>query len=333
MDACMAVSVVFAKVEGLQEKNRDKQMKQVQILLSTYNGAEWLPFQMDSLAEQTYPEISILVRDDGSCDQTISLLNKYEKRLPQMTWYAGKNIGIWKSFWDLLEHADAAADYFAFCDQDDVWFPDKLEHGILQLEQQLKELPEELQEELPALYCGSLLLTDKNLHPLHTTISFTGFRPSFGNAVLQNIATGCTCIFNRALLTLVRSNRPDYMVMHDWWLYLTASCFGTVIYDNTPKLYYRQHGTNSIGARTGRLGQWKYRLFHFWNNRGNLYHQNQEFLRLFSLPKEKEALLCSFLETQTSWKSRLKFLKNKKLYRQDRWDDWIYRIVVLAGMA
>lgn len=312
-------------VESMEVTTIETQKKKVQILLSTYNGAAWLSQQIDSLINQTYSNYSILIRDDGSEDATKEVLRQYERRLSCLHWYDGENLGVWKSFFDLMEHADQRADYFAFCDQDDVWYSDKLEWGIQKLEQ--------FSSELPLLYCGALQPVNNELCPIRITLSYKGFRPSFGNAVIQNIATGCTCIFNRALLQLVCVKKPDYMVMHDWWMYLTASCFGKVIYDEIPKIYYRQHKKNSIGARTSRKEQLCYRLKNFRKNRGNLYRQNEEFLRIFSLSEEKKRLIEDFLETKKDWKKRIAFFHNCQIYRQDRFDDFLYRIIVWMGMA
>lgn len=115
------------------------------VLLSTYNGEKYLEEQLNSLIKQEDVELRILVRDDGSKDRTHEILDKWQKR-GHINWYEGKNKGAAQSFMDLIYNAPEA-DYYAFCDQDDVWLPEKLKVAIDKIR--------ESNEAMPCMYISS----------------------------------------------------------------------------------------------------------------------------------------------------------------------------------
>ncbi|HEY5466369.1 MAG TPA: glycosyltransferase, partial [Clostridia bacterium] len=153
-------------------------MKTITILLSAYNGAACLPDQLDSLMAQTHPATRILVRDDGSTDGTRKVLADYARRCGCLTCYSGENLGAARSFFDLLARAagpgEPPTDYYALCDQDDRWLPDRIEAGISLLGQG---------EDEPMLACGRPRLVDAAFRPLRETRRFVLPQPSFGNAL------------------------------------------------------------------------------------------------------------------------------------------------------
>ena len=93
-------------------------MQKVQILLSTYNGEKYLREQLESIVQQTYDHISLLIRDDGSTDSTQQILQEYKDKYPWISYYTGNNVGAKDSYFELLERADLTCDFFAFCDQE-----------------------------------------------------------------------------------------------------------------------------------------------------------------------------------------------------------------------
>ena len=125
-------------------------MKKVQVLMSTYNGQTYLKKQIESILEQTYPNIELLVRDDGSSDHTIDILRDYEERYENIKVIYGKNIGVNGSFFYLL--AQSNSDYLAFSDQDDIWLPEKIQNAVEKLDYYT----------VPALYAGNKILIDQN---------------------------------------------------------------------------------------------------------------------------------------------------------------------------
>lgn len=209
------------------------------VLLSTYNGVKYMRQQLDSLLAQSFPGIEILVRDDGSTDGTCELLEEYAKR-GALRWYAGHNLGPAHSFWRLLCGC-GDADYYAFCDQDDVWDEDKLETAVAALSC--------FETDTPALYCSDVRVTDKALNVLYDHM-VNPCPADYPHALLRNPAPGCTFVFNhqaRELLCLYDAKKLG-LELHDWTAYQIVACFGKVVFDPVPHMCYRQHGNNVNGA-------------------------------------------------------------------------------------
>lgn len=210
------------------------------ILLSTYNGELYLEEQLESLIRQEGVEIRILVRDDRSKDSTCEILNKWQDK-GLLTWYTGVNKGPAQSFMDLLYHAPEA-DYYAFCDQDDVWLPDKLKVAVSKLEM----LPDITT--VPAMYFSTQMLVDANLNELG--INQINYIFSFGESLLRNPAGGCTIVFNKALQRELIAYHPAFVSMHDSWTYRVCLAIGGhIVYDPVPHILYRQHGHNVVGGK------------------------------------------------------------------------------------
>jgi len=220
----------------------------VAILLSTYNGAPFLPEQLHSLLGQTHRDWVLYWRDDGSSDGTQEIAAQFLAGLPEghaVTVQEGGRVGGTESFLRLLRDA-SIADHaaFAFADQDDVWLPEKLARGLAALHR--------VPAGIPALYCARQMLVDARLHPVG--LSPPVRRPGFPAALTQNVATGCTVLLNRAAAALVSRSQPPASAMHDWWSYLlVAGAGGQVLADEAPVVLYRQHGGNAVGAPAGRL--------------------------------------------------------------------------------
>ena len=143
------------------------------------------------------------------------------------------NIGVIASFFQLLMLASSEADYFAFCDQDDVWLPNKVSRAVSVLES--------IPQDIPLLYCSRVTIVDEKLN--HLGLSKTLSRaPSFENALVENIVTGCTAVINRKSRQLFLRRIPRKALMHDWWMYLVVAAFGEVVWDPQSKdVYKRQH--------------------------------------------------------------------------------------------
>ena len=211
-------------------------MKKVLVLMATYNGERYLQQQLDSLYRQKGVKISVLVRDDGSIDETLEILRQNAED-HDIRVYSGKHLNVARGYLDLMKKAEKYdSDYYAFCDQDDVWDDDKL----LQAVNSLNGI------DVSALYYCGQRLVDSNLkliddHSLNETRSLhTRF-------VLSDFA-GCTGVFNRKLLEEVNKYNPSYILMHDTWiLKVCLAIGGKVIIDPKPHMSYRQHGGNTVG--------------------------------------------------------------------------------------
>lgn len=208
------------------------------VMLSSYNGEKFIKEQIDSvLAQKLDEELILLVRDDGSSDKTIQILEEYRRTHKNIFWYTGKNLRAAKSFWDLVNCAPEA-DYYAFCDQDDVWQEDKLDRAIKMIGN----------EASPVLYASNVLVVDQNLNPIGNMGQGEKYT-DFPHSLVYSMAPGCTFVFNREALKVLRNfDRSAYIYIHDWLTHQLIAMTGKVIYDSRPSMLYRQHGNNVIGA-------------------------------------------------------------------------------------
>lgn len=219
--------------------------KRVLILLSTYDGEEYVAEQIDSLLCQSYKSIDIVIRDDGSKDGTLTILSNYEQKHHCITVIRGDNVGCARSFWNLLVYAKTQSgiyDYFAFCDQDDYWLDDKISIAV--------EHIEKYDHDGACLYCSNLTYTDANLNKMgqkYTALPNTGDK---AKSLVESFGTGCTMVFNKALLELATSHHVQRLHLHDLWMFHTSMFLGKIIYDPLPHILYRQHGKNEIGAKS-----------------------------------------------------------------------------------
>ena len=212
----------------------------VLILLSTYNGEKYLKEQLDSLFLQSV-SFDLLIRDDGSTDSTVDLIEGYQEKYDNIRLICGSNLGYVESFNYLLE-SNWVNDYdrIAFCDQDDIWLSDKLVSA-------LKQMSSDYDPNIPTMYCSNLSMVDENLNSLRM-MHKPGLRCDKYGSLVQNPATGCTMVFNKAAVTLYRRSIGTPMVSHDYTMLLVCMYMGKVIYDSTSHIYYRQHGANVIGG-------------------------------------------------------------------------------------
>jgi len=155
----------------------------------------------------------------------------------------------------------------------------------------------ENKKKIPLLYCSDTYLTDEQLNIIKKDNKMP--RPTWGNALVQNICTGCTAVMNKRLRDIVKETSPQNIIMHDWWLYLTAELYGEVCYDNEAHVKYRQHGNNAYGAKVSKLDVWKYRLQQLGEKRGELYLQLREVKKWYAdMDRAKAEMLESVLNSE-----------------------------------
>lgn len=297
----------------------------VQVLLSTYNGQRYLKELMDSVLNQDFPNLEMLVRDDGSTDDTLHVLEEY-KGLKNVQILQGNNIGVVRSFFALLEISSPDVEYIAFCDQDDVWKEDKVSRAVGFLEKHCNNVP--------AMYCSRVTLADEKLKILGFS-QIPGREPAFGNALVQNVATGCTIIINNAARQLILKKLPSSAMIHDWWIYLVVSAFGIVIYDVESRILYRQHSSNMIGEKSGLFIKWINRAGRFLKH-GRIPFvtmQSKEFSKIYgeSLPIDKKIILDRFIDERRTFMGRLRYAFRGETYRQAKVDDIIFRVLIILN--
>lgn len=227
----------------------------VVVLMSTYNGQRWLLPQLESILLQLPPDGLLMVRDDGSRDGSVALVESLGD--PRVRLDRGQNLGFGPSFLSLLAMAPPQASLVLLADQDDVWLPGKLERARSWLA---------AHRDVPALYGGAKRLVDEHLRPLGDSPPWPR-PPGFQNALVENIITGCTAALNGpALRLLQRAGVAQGVHFHDWWLYLVVSAHGVVLVDDEPMLLYRQHGHNHIGQGAGVIGRWQQMARFLWRH-------------------------------------------------------------------
>lgn len=288
----------------------------VAILLCTYNGARFLAEQLDSLECQTHQRWFVVASDDGSTDQTLEILQQFQAQWPagKLMIRSGPQKGFCRNFLSLACDPEIKADYYSFCDQDDVWSPEKLTIA-------LGKIAFNQQQNIPYLYCGRTNYVTENLNPCGSSPLFV-FPPSFRNALVQSIAGGNTMVFNLASKRLIENAGLLDVPSHDWWIYiLVTGSGGDVYYDKIGYISYRQHkgalvgGNNSFFARAKRLIGVMQGRFQNWNKKN-----------IAALVRKNELLSGSNSEVFT-WFSkigtsnmmdRLRILGVCGLYRQTR---------------
>jgi len=286
----------------------------VAILLCTYNGARFLVTQLESIEGQAHQNWVVFASDDGSNDRTLEILQRY-----QASWPSGKLIirsgpqkGFCQNFLSLACDPEIKANYYAFCDQDDVWLPKKLAVALQNIAQ--NQGPDEAY-----VYCGRTTYVDEKLRKVGSSPLFA-FPRTFRNALIQSIAGGNTMVFNQKTKEYLEKAGSVNHPSHDWWVYqLVTGIGGVVFYDPEAQVLYRQHkdalvgGNNSILARVERISMVFKGQFRQWSDmniaalcsiKPLLNHGGQETLELFKRMRG------------APFRDRLRLMEVAGLYRQ-----------------
>ena len=218
--------------------------------MATYNGEAWLLEQINSIRKQSYEEWKLVIRDDDSDDYSQNIIRQIcreDKRIILLN-NNSENLGAAGSFSALLEMESSDTSYVMFADQDDVWYRDKIKKSLFEI----RRLEENYGTETPLLVHTDLTVTDKNLNVICPSYwryqNIDPERTTLSQLLMQNVITGCTIIINKALRDIAIPV-PQEVIMHDWWLALVASLFGHVEYLDEQSIFYRQHGSNDVGAK------------------------------------------------------------------------------------
>ena len=214
-------------------------MYSVLVLLSTYNGEIYLKEQIDSILCQENINVHILIRDDGSVDATCNILDEYKIKYHNIDVVKGDNIGFVESFTRLVELASISSvkyDYYAFSDQDDIWYPQKLIVACSKLSTQNNDMPNLFTSNSRLLYSDGS--TKDLFHPVLPKVTK-------GNALIFGTEQGCSMVFNKKALDMYHSQKPQ-VSYHDRWMYLICLYLGSISYDHRPLFSYRIHDNNTL---------------------------------------------------------------------------------------
>ena len=276
------------------------QKKSMAILLSTYNGEKFISEQIDSLLAQTYQDFHVYINDDCSTDSTLEIAIGYAEAHPEkitVTQNEANSGGAKHNAISLMVRH--RADYLMLCDQDDVWMPDKIARTLAKMQ----ELEARLGSSTPLLVHTDLEVVDASLETIQPSfreaMNSNFSKRKLNNLIIQNITTGCTVMYNRALADLITAE-PAFLVMHDWWLGIVASAFGHIEAVQAPTILYRQHVENVIGARDVRT--FRYKLERLKNYRDvqhavdTTYRQAASFLAMYAdrLTSDQVRLLADY---------------------------------------
>lgn len=216
----------------------------IHILLATFQGGAYLKEQLESISLQSYTNWRLIISDDGSTDDTLPIISEFAKKVDQpVIILGGPGKGLTRNFFSLINSVESRAknELIAFSDQDDVWLPKKLESAVNYFKLIGKSA-------IPHLYCGRTRIVNASLNLIKQS-DMPKRNLEFGNAILQNVASGNTMVFNSVLLEILKKIPVDYPIWHDWTAYQIATgCGGLVYYDCNPQVLYRQHDRNVIGA-------------------------------------------------------------------------------------
>jgi glycosyltransferase involved in cell wall biosynthesis len=296
------------------------------ILLATFNGAKYISSFLDSLVQQSDRNFDLIVRDDGSTDETIAIIQSYADKIPVTFLPATGRLNSARNFVELLRKSKTGYKYYFFADQDDYWVSNKIERAVSNLQSHMN---------VPAMYFTKLELVDENLS--HICYTQSPRIVSFENALVQNIASGCTIALNSAARNLYLSNLPHKLRMHDWWSYLLFTALGEVIYDDYPSVRYRQHSSNVVGASRSVWHSYGRRIKRLLapNISGVVSYsgQAQEFYNCFGevLDAEKSELVRKLINGRKTLLGRVGLMIRSPYVRQRTFDSFALRILFVLG--
>ncbi len=302
----------------------------VLIMMSTYNGEKYLAEQLESCLQQKDVAVDILVRDDGSKDGTVSLLEKYCQKYENVRYYVGDNCGVAKSFLNLVERAEDSYDYYAFCDQDDVWDADKMKVAV----DFLKQVSD---KNLPGMYYCGVEMVDKHLHPIGEN-----FKPEECTQNLKKtlhtfgVIKGCTMVINVPLMQEIKKNQPSVLKMHDDWIHkVCLSLQGSVIGDSKCHMKYRMHEDNVTGSR--KVGKRFRKLLHIIFSEDKCVYSKmaKELIEMYGerLSEKDFEALNRISNYKKNWKNRWGLLKEdcSKVYLMKR-EFWNLKFRIMIGI-
>lgn len=206
----------------------------IAVLMSTYNGHRFLNKQLESLANQTVADnMTVYIRDDGSSDNTFDIIDNWKEKL-EIVLYKEKNAGPAMSFWMLLMNPEIQADYYAFCDQDDIWDASKIEKGMMYLKENVH------------LYACNCRIIDENDRVTQEQRIEAPPNMDIRNLFVSGCTQGCSMVFSDTLCQFIRNSNISCVPMHDIVLMLYAKFVGEIYWDQEPHFGYRVHSNNVV---------------------------------------------------------------------------------------
>lgn len=284
----------------------------VVVLLSTYNGEAFIQEQIDSLLRQRNVHVNVLIRDDGSTDSTLKILVKYTNLYSNIKLIKGCNEGYVRSFSDLVNQGlllFKEEQFYAFCDQDDVWLPDKLYNSIVKLK--------EMDLNKPVLYCSNSYLIDGSGKKIG---KFYDVMPNINkaNVLIYPTFQGCSMVFNRKAAEEYSLSIPQSGI-HDEWMYYICNFLGNIFIDKEPQFLYRIHQGNQIGInKHNTINDFicRAKRLLYTKDPSRKFDLANDFFKKYKvqIPQDSLEILQKYLRYKSSLKSKLELLKDKRFF-------------------
>ncbi len=299
-------------------------MKKVVVLLSAYNGEAHIGEQIESILNQTWDDIVLCIRDDGSTDNTVNIVKQYEGT-GKIILEEGKNVGYIDSFFWLVSNCPKG-DYYAYSDQDDVWMEDKIEMAIERLS--------DTEEDIPVLYFTNYDFYDGELNFMGHSDNKPK-KPTFQNALVDCMPLGFNSVFNNKARDIMMDNIPKDCCGHDWWTYLVCQGLGKVIYDERATVKYRRHGNN---VSAGGMSFFKFQVWRFKKFFVNDYFSMvRKMLREYEgyykdiLSEDDKKILSLFTREKYNFFVSIRKVFYPHKFRQKFVDELMVRMIFLLG--
>lgn len=307
------------------------------ILMSTYNGELFLEEQINSILNQTYKNFDLFIRDDGSTDNTVKIINNFARKYPNIKIIKDKdkdkdkdkgNMGPKESFMYLLKLVGNGYDYYSYADQDDIWNNNKLERAVSSLKG--------LGGTKPKLYLSTYDVVDSSLNLLFKRNLHTEIPLTIESTIINRCPSGCTMVYNKALANFIINSTPKSFRMHDFWTLLTAfSVDAEIFIDEDSTMLYRQHETNSVGYSENNYSTRVKRLFF-----SAIHNKNERQMQAKSILDNYDSLLSyenrnqvlKVVKYRKSLKNKVILLKDKKFKTNNLYQNILFKLSVLMGL-
>lgn len=301
----------------------DKMFPTVKVVTSVFNGEKYIKEQIDSVLNQTYPNIELYIRDNCSTDRTMEILLEYA-HCPNVHIIQGnENIGFVRGYFTLLDLC-GDADYYAYCDCDDVWMRNKLEIAVGRLE--------EINGQIPILYFSNYVICDENLNPVQKAPHIHNI--SFPNSLVDCPAFASEYVFNRKAKEMLLKSRLRHATGQDQCVYMLCQGMGKVIYDSRPLVKYRRHKENISASTNSKIKFMLWRIKNFLVDKKirNIREQIQEYSDLYidCLCEEDQRILKLF--TRRNFETAMKKVFYPHMFRQNMPDEIMLRGLFLLGI-
>lgn len=299
----------------------NKRKPTVSVLLSTYNGHRYIRELVDSVLAQEDVDVKLQVRDDGSTDDTIEILKSYNDSRIVIT--AGRNLKPALSFLTLLRECDDA-DYYAYCDQDDFWYSEKLKTAIAELEK-IKE---------PALFISTYDVCDEKLNKLFTFDMRFEEPLRLEDVLIYRAPSACNMVFNHPLRRVINKSRPDFVRMHDFWTLIVALSHGfKVVTKNVPLIKYRQHEGETVGITPTVLIRIKRLIRSFRKGNNERWRQAKQAYDAYKdeINFDKKDALETIVKYRETAGNRIRLLNDKRFVTNSTYINILFKLSVLLG--